>query len=229
MELHPHLRHPAAGRTELLLVRHGRTASNRRRVLQGWSDIPLDELGLLQAQRIALRIRDEYAIDRIVSSPLQRALVTARAIGDQLGLAPEVLPALREMNFGDYEGRTFDEVALNHPDLVHRLADLADDEVAWPGGEMRGAFHLRVREAFRDVLLRSDGQRVAVVAHGGVIGSFLASVRGGSPNDPSIYDLANCGLSHLEVTTDHTVVHLRNCIVHLEGLDDPIGVEEAGA
>lgn len=229
MERHLHLRHPSAGRTDLLLVRHGRTASNRRRVLQGWSDVPLDELGLLQAERIARRIRDEYAVDRIVSSPLQRALVTAQAIGRQLGIEPEILPGLREMNFGDYEGRTFDEVASNHPELVERLADLTDDEIAWPGGEMRGAFHRRVRDAFHDLLIESDGQRVAVVAHGGVIGSFLASVRGGSPNDPSIYDLANCGLSHLEITTEHTVVRLRNCVVHLADLDDPLVVGKAGA
>jgi probable phosphoglycerate mutase len=225
-ERHHGLRHPAAGETTLYLVRHGRTESNVRRLLHGVTDVPLDAHGIRQAELIAERLRAEADVDVLLSSPLSRALMTARIIGDRIGLEPVVVPDLTEMDFGALEGATFERIVEEHPELATRMLDWDDYDVAWPGGESRRSFYDRVHAAFLAVLHDYAAHRVAVVAHGGVIGSFLARIQGFSPNDPRAYDLMNCSLTHLDVTPSHTLLHLRNDVVHLEVLEEPDGEVE---
>jgi len=215
--------HPTAGETTLLLIRHGRTAANRQRVMQGVTDLPLDAEGSRQAERIAAHLADQAPIDALLSSPLARALSTARAIGERIGLEPVVVPGLIEMDFGRYEGAPFDQVATEEPELAARFLDLDDYEVGWPGGDSRGSFYARVWETFDAILRQHAAHRVAVVAHGGVFGAFLAMLEGKSPNDLSVYDLHNCSLTHLHVTAAHTIVHCRNDIGHLDGVEEEAG------
>lgn len=217
---HRHLRHPAAGETTLYLVRHGRTASNVRRLLHGVTDVPLDRFGLRQAARVAERLAREPLVDAIVSSPLARALTTARVIGERIGLEPVVVPELVEMDFGALEGATLERIIEDHPALAERLLDVDADDVAWPEGETRRGFNDRVHAAFLAILADYAAHRVVVVAHGGVIGTFLGGIQGLSPNDPTIYDVMNCSLTHLHVTPDETLLHVRNDVVHLESLVD---------
>ncbi len=229
-QTHPHLCHPTAGETTLYLVRHGRTDSNVRQLLHGVTDVPLDAVGHRQASCVADRLAGKTGIDALVSSPLKRALTTARTIGRRIGLEPIVVPELIEMDFGALEGATLDRIVEEHPDLASRLLDVDDFDVAWPNGESRRGFYDRVHAAFLAILADYAAHRVVVVAHGGVIGAFLARIQGRSPNDPSSYDVLNCSLTHLHVSADQTLLHLRNDVIHLEGLeDDPEPeVEECG-
>ena len=86
LERHPHVRHRFGGATTFLLVRHGRTEANRRRLLQGQTDIPLDRLGLRQAELVASRIAELPRPDALIASPLSRARVTAETIGAQINM-----------------------------------------------------------------------------------------------------------------------------------------------
>jgi broad specificity phosphatase PhoE len=219
-ELHPHLRHPASGETTLYLVRHGRTDSNVRGLLHGVTDVPLDPHGLRQAASIAERLRRDVAPDVLLSSPLSRAFTTARIIGERIGLRPVVVPGLIEMDFGALEGATLERIVEEHPDLARRLLDGDEEDLAWPDGESRFGFNGRVLAVFQRILEDYASHRVVVVAHGGVIGTFLAQIQGLSPNDPAIYDLMNCSLTHLHVTPEHTELHCRNDVIHLDGLSE---------
>lgn len=218
MTLHSRWPHPTGGRSELLLVRHGRTHANVERRLMGNTDIPLDDLGVQQAALVADRIAAGFAVDRIVTSPLQRARVTAAAIADRVGIDPIVHDGLREMHFGEIEGYLYDTLMETHPELATRALDPLDDDLHWPGGEQRRAFNLRVGLAMRDIAATWPGERVVVVAHLGVIGSFLAQVEGHPPSDWRRYQLANTSLTHLEITPEGTVIHLLNDQSHLEDL-----------
>lgn len=215
---HVHLRHPNHGETELYLVRHGQTAANQSRVLQGSSDHPLDELGLSQARLIADHFATLPGIDAIFSSPLRRALVTAQMIGDRVGRTPLVRPEFTELDFGEWENRKFSELQATHPELAARFLDVNDYQVGWPGGESRQAFYDRIWAAFQAVLADYHRHRVVVVAHGGVFGAFLAMIEGISPNDIARYDILNCSLTELHVTRDHTEIRLRNDARHLDSL-----------
>lgn len=219
--------HPSGGETTLYLVRHGRTTGNALRQLHGATDLPLDPLGLRQAERIADRLAAEVRADALLTSPLSRALTTAEIIGRRMNLTPTIVPGLVEMNFGDLEGLTLEAVAERYPELAAQALDMEDDELAWPNGESRRQFHLRVRETFQDILTTHANHAVIVVAHGGVLGSLLAQIEGRSPNDWRAYQLTNCSLTHIDFLAQHTVVHFTNDVVHLDELTDPDGGDGA--
>ena len=94
---------------ELILIRHAQTAWNTRRSFQGSSDTPLSEVGQEQARLLGERLKKKK-IDRIISSPKQRAMETARAIAAHHGLMVEAEECLREIDFGDWEGKNFDDL-----------------------------------------------------------------------------------------------------------------------
>ena len=213
---HPHLRHPVNGETTVYLVRHGRTESNALQILHGSTDVPLNALGIKQAHLIADRLAQEVTADAIVSSPLERAMTTARIIGERLKLEPTVRAGLSEMDFGALEGLTIDAIEQEYPEIAERLMDFDDYDLTWPKGESRRQFHTRVLVTFQSILADYDSQSVIVVAHGGVIGSLIAQIEGESPNNWLAYHIANCGLSHLHITAKHTAVHLISDVVHLE-------------
>jgi broad specificity phosphatase PhoE len=219
--------HPSGGKTELFLVRHGRTLGNVQRVLVGSTDIPLDELGVQQAELVGIHLAGAVKADVLLSSPLQRARVTAQAIGDRMGLTPVIRPNLAEWNFGSAEGLSFEVLAQQHPDIAVRFADIEDFDVGWPGGETRREFHDRVFNEFVSILHAYESHTLIVVAHGGVFGSLLAQIQGNSPNDWMQYNIHNCSITHLEVSVDATAFHLLNDIEHLNGLIDPLeGIQD---
>ncbi|MEA2514088.1 MAG: hypothetical protein QOF33_1594 [Thermomicrobiales bacterium] len=215
--------HPTGGETTLYLVRHGRTNGNVLRQLHGATDLPLDPLGLRQAERIADRLAVEVQADALLTSPLSRALTTAEIIGRKMDLEPTIVPGLVEMDFGDLEGLTLEAVAEHYPELAARALDMSDEDLAWPNGESRRQFHIRVLETFQWILQTYANHAVIVVAHGGVLGSLLAQVEGRSPNDWRAYQLTNCGLTHIDFRAHHTVVHFTNDCLHLDQLTGPDG------
>jgi broad specificity phosphatase PhoE len=214
--------HPGHGSTTLVLVRHGRTRGNTAMELHGRTDLPLDEHGVAQADLVAERIGAVIRADALLTSPLHRARATAESIGRRIGLTPRIMPGLVEMDFGEFEGLTLEHVAIEHPGLTTRFLDLDDHDVGWPGGETRRVFHARVRDAFDAILDEFRAHTVIVVAHGGVLGSFLAQIHGVSPNDWRAFPVPNCSITHLEVRADHTAVHALNDVAHLDDLDEVV-------
>lgn len=208
------LTHPTKGQTELYLVRHGQTAGNANGLFIGATDIPLDELGERQAQELGARFRG-IELDDVLTSPLQRARRTAEAIGVVSGHTPIVVPGLSEMDFGEAEGLTFQQVIEQFPELRDDLASIANLDLAFPGGESRRTFAERVIAAFLGIIERYEGKTVAAVAHGGVIGSFYAQLHRNPDPDLALYAVANCSVSHVIVTPDHTRIELWNDVSHL--------------
>lgn len=94
----------------ILLIRHGRTAGNGQRYV-GWEDLPLDAEGQAQALAVAARLVGEQ-VDTIYASSLARALATAQPLAAQRGLPVMACPALREIDYGDYQGLLKAERAL---------------------------------------------------------------------------------------------------------------------
>ena len=88
---------------QILLVRHGRTGWNDAHRFQGRTDIPLNEAGLAQAERLAERLAP-WPLDAVWSSPLLRTRQTAAAVASRHGMEPRVLDELVEVNFGPWEG-----------------------------------------------------------------------------------------------------------------------------
>ena len=146
--------------TELLLVRHGETDWNAEGRLQGHTDRPLNDYGRRQAKELAERLAGEGA-DAIYASDLARAKETAEILGERLGLPVVIDPALREKNWGNWEGLTGDERV--HVDYV---------------GESTEEHRDRVMAAVERIVERHRGQRVVVVTHGGSLRRIQAAING---------------------------------------------------
>jgi phosphoserine phosphatase len=146
----------------IYIIRHGETTWNKEEVFRGRKDIPLNETGKKQAERAGLYF-SERRIDRIVSSPLKRAVETAEAIAMAAGAPIELTDDFTDMNFGIWEGLSVQEVEAAYP----------TDFTLWMGSPERlrvaGAETLQmVRKRVSDGLVKVAGQEessIAVVTH----------------------------------------------------------------
>ncbi|MFC3674006.1 histidine phosphatase family protein [Ferrovibrio xuzhouensis] len=149
----------------LALLRHGATAWNAEHRLQGRSDIPLSEAGLAQLR--GRHLPDDFAGRRWLTSPLQRAVATAEA----LGIAATVEPAVTEMHWGVYEGHTPAELQAIHG-AAFTQNEARGLDLQPPGGESPRAVQARLQPWLRR--LAAAGTDAGAVTHKGVIRALLA-------------------------------------------------------
>lgn len=147
----------------LLLLRHGETAMSVAKQYSGSADPALTERGEKMAQQAAARIASAGGIDAIVCSPLGRARQTAQYCADALGMKVDVMEELAELDFGEWEGKTFGEVIAEDPELHQKW--LADTAIAAPGGESVQAVNRRVKKALESLKEQYPAGNVLVVSH----------------------------------------------------------------
>jgi probable phosphoglycerate mutase len=166
---------PERGRaTRLLLVRHAEPDESMHGRCYGRLDVPLSASGLRRAAGIGEALRS-HEIAAVYSSPLQRAFDTARAVAAVHGLESIPRDNLRELDFGELEGKRYDEIASEHPEL-YRFWMEDPSSVRFPGGEALADLRARVLPEVAEIRARHEGQAAAVVAHGGVVRVVLADV-----------------------------------------------------
>ena len=144
-------------------LRHGETAWNAEGRICGSTDVPLSDAGRRQAQLLAFRVKPVLAV-ALYSSPLSRALETARLIGETIGREPVVDHRLAELNYGAWEGRTFEEIQRATP-AVYRAWDADPANLAPPEGESGAHLIERVTPFLADVAQRHPSGNVVVVCH----------------------------------------------------------------
>lgn len=155
----------------LWLVRHAESTWNASGRWQGHADPPLSARGREQARRLAAGLRGE-GLERLVASDLARAAETAAIVGAVLGLQPQPEPRFRELDAGAWAGLSREEIAARDGGALARF-DTGDPEAPAGGAESRSQAARRAREALLELLAGSGGSRVAIVSHGGVLGSLL--------------------------------------------------------
>jgi probable phosphoglycerate mutase len=165
--------------TTILLARHGETDWNRKGRFQGHADPPLNETGRAQAAMLAGELAGiELAV--VYSSPLRRALETAKVVAAEHGLEPVSADALREIDVGSWEGLTRAEVEARFPE---QLARWLDYDQGWRDGETYEAMGRRVVSALLGFAAAHPGERILAVTHGGPIRAAFASADGTSHAD----------------------------------------------
>ncbi|HHX38767.1 MAG TPA: histidine phosphatase family protein [Armatimonadetes bacterium] len=167
--------------TRIYLIRHGEVLWNREHPAYcGHTDLELNERGREQAGCVAQRLADAE-LSAVYCSDLRRARDTAAAIAARHGLEPVADPALREVNYGEWEGVSEEDVRAGWPD--HYAAWKRDAEkVRIPGGESFGELRDRLVPALTAIAERHAGENVAVVAHKSSNRAFLCAVLGLSPS-----------------------------------------------
>ncbi len=149
--------------TTTVLLRHGETHLSAERRFAGRGDIPLTETGKLQAKAAAQRLAARGGVELIVTSPLQRARLTAEAVAAATGAPVQVDEGWIEADFGEWEGLSYAEALERWPAEV--TAWMNDTSVAPPGGESFATAGRRVLAALDRLLDRSEPGRVVVVSH----------------------------------------------------------------
>jgi alpha-ribazole phosphatase len=195
--------------SRLYLVRHGQVNGYERFPIYGHTDVALTEVGVLQFQQLADRLRFTK-IQAIYSSDLQRAAGGARIIARNHDVPLHAYPELRELHFGDWEGLGLQEVRERFPEKIQdRMSDPVNFRV--PGdGETIGELSERVMACFRGILKNHEGRDFLIVAHGAVNRVILCDALGlPLQNMFRLHQDYGC-LNIVDYFPDSTVVRLIN-------------------
>jgi broad specificity phosphatase PhoE len=199
----------------LILVRHGETDTNKARLALGRADIELNEHGRWQAQRLVVSLNDE-PIAAIYSSPLRRALTTAEPIASSHGLEVQVDEGLSEMDIGEMEGLTFQQVGERYPHFLQAWLGSQAAYEAMPGGERLLDVQERAWQAIERIRQRQEQGTVAVVTHNFVILTLLCRILGLELADFRRLRHSLAAKSVLEMGRDRIMVVSFNDTCHLE-------------
>jgi probable phosphoglycerate mutase len=162
--------------TTLIVIRHGETAWNREKRMQGTTDTQLSDVGREQAQALGRRLAGR-GFSALYSSDLSRARDTARAIAEHTGRELVMDARLQERRFGIFEGLTVEEIIARYPEEHARFAS-RDPDFAVPGGESARSFTQRCIGCLAEIALRHGGDEVVVVTHGLVLDSLYRAAHG---------------------------------------------------
>jgi 2,3-bisphosphoglycerate-dependent phosphoglycerate mutase len=162
--------------TALIVIRHGETAWNREKRMQGTTDTPLSEVGRAQAQALGRRLAGR-GFAALYSSDLSRARDTAFAIAEHTGREIVADPRLQERRFGIFEGLTAEEIVSCYPEEHARFVS-RDPAYAVPGGESARSFTQRCIGCLAEIADRHRGEEVVVVTHGLVLDSLYRAAHG---------------------------------------------------
>jgi len=163
-------------KTRLFLVRHGEITTSREWRYVGHLDVDLTETGMRQMKRIGERLKNER-VDVLLSSDLQRTQKGAEIIGTIIGVKPQPNAAFREINLGEWEGLTRDEIVAQFPvDFEERSQNLPYFRIR--NGESFADLQARVIRQMEIVLEEYKGKNIALIAHGGVNRVIITHVLG---------------------------------------------------
>lgn len=161
----------------LLLIRHGETDWNATLRYQGQGGVPLNAQGRAQARRVGERLA-RYGAQALYTSDIVRASETAAIVGEQTGLMPQPLPDLREIDVGQWEGLTPEELYRRFPDHM-REYERDPARTVRLGGESYAQLQVRALQALTSIHAAHPGdQTVLAVSHGGTIRALLCHVIG---------------------------------------------------
>lgn len=152
--------------TRLYLIRHGQVEGFGHKRYNGQADVALTPLGRSQSEQLAERLA-ERPLAAVYGSDLSRCAYATHCLAAAHGLQPMLLPEVRELHIGEWEGRTWQELQDSYPqEWQARLQDLVNYRV--PGGESLAEMAQRVRPALSRIVERHRGEEVVLVGHGGV-------------------------------------------------------------
>lgn len=186
---------------EFYFIRHGETQWNCLKRIQGSQDMPLNETGRRQAAAMVRQMRD-IPLDRVYSSDLIRARDTAGLLGADRGLVPVIIPGLREISYGRWEGMQASEIRRLFPQEYARW--WADTSSGAPGGESREQVSRRLDQAMRQIVeqMREQGaRRAAIISHGASLSLLFALLLKEHTPVENGFGITNCAVTRIDCDT----------------------------
>jgi len=203
--------------TRIVILRHGRTEWNRVEKFRGRADIELDSVGKKQAEAAAKRMKG-WSISAIYSSPLRRTMTTSDIIGTQLGLSVQPMPDIIDIDYGEWQGLSTQEV-MDRYNVLYSQWTQNPDEVKFPGGESFAQARERVSRAV-DVLIREHPKESVILVTHKVICQLLV-LRLLSLNSSHFWQITQdvCAMNLFEVRGGIPSALFINDTCHLSGLN----------
>lgn len=164
--------------TTIYVVRHGTTVWNVEKRYQGWADIPLDTFGNRQGELLVDYFK-EIPIDLGVTSPLQRASKTLDYILDGRDVPILVEPGIMEIDQGDADGKTYEEILEICPDYAYTTRNKPGQSQA-PNGENSQQVEKRMVNSVTKIARENQGKTIAMVSHGFAICMLVNYIMGNS-------------------------------------------------
>jgi len=200
--------------TQIILVRHGQTAWNKAERFRGHADIPLDEIGLVQAQAVAKRIAQQWKPSVIYAGPLSRTLQTAQPTADLFNLMVRSEPGLIDVDCGNWQGYSPDEVRAkwsNEYDMyLHNPLHFQ-----FPNGESLEAARLRAFQRMSELTEEHAGRTIMLVSHTALNRLILLSVLGMDSGGFWKLRQDTCAINVFEIENGSFTLNLLNEIGHL--------------
>ncbi len=194
-------------------MRHGVTEYNSTRRFAGYSDVEMSAAGYRQVERLRDNLKDEK-IDAVYSSDLRRALATAEVIAAGREVNIVACSELREVNYGDAEGLTFDEISRRYPELAESIADF-DLQLEFPGGEHFTGFIERTCHFLDRLHKHEPSETVLIVSHSGPLRALVCHLLGIDQSHWRQIRIDNASLSIMETYPNRVIISLLNGTAHL--------------
>jgi broad specificity phosphatase PhoE len=198
----------------LILVRHGITEFNSTRRFAGYLDVDLNAEGLRQVEKLRDRL-DEVKIDTVYSSDLKRALVTAEIISSGHDIKITNCSDLREMNYGEAEGLTLEEIRHRYPKTAEAVVD-PSLELSFPGGENFKEFITRTIKFLDRLNKHTIEQTILIVSHSGPLRVLVCNLLGIGESNWRQFRCDNASLSIIETYPKRAILSLLNDTSHLK-------------
>ncbi len=197
----------------LYLIRHGETEWNKARRFQGWTDIELSDEGKSQAALLGERFK-KIDVDEIYSSPLKRAVETAKAIADNKNIEIKMNENFKEINFGEWEGLTATEISqkfgsgfdefIKYPEMGSFPGEMSFDNVTE-----------RIKRGLKEVIDGKDDKNIVIVSHGGIVRLIIKYLMGFEGEWYNKTWIDNTSVSIVEIRKNGNLMRVLNDYSHL--------------
>jgi broad specificity phosphatase PhoE len=215
-------------KTIILLIRHGNTKFNKQKVFRGHKDIPLDDTGLMQAEKTG-KLLSRIKINEIYCSPLSRAVQTAEKISSHQKQSVKIIKeeGFLDLSFGEWEGRSFEQVQKEYPE-VYNIWVRTPHLTNIPGGETLAQAKKRSWISLNNIVEQSKGRQgiqvFAVVSHRVINKLVINSVLG--LDESKFWQIKQdpCCINIFEYRYEHFFVSKINHSSHIYDIKDSIEI-----
>lgn len=198
----------------LYFVRHGETEWNKIGKFQGSADVSLNDIGKIQADLTAEYIK-KFKFDKIYSSPLKRAFETASKIAEKQNIGIIKDERLKEMNFGDWEGLSFDCIEAKWPGRLKEMY-YSPDKVNIPNGETFLQVQMRTKNFLNNLLEIEGDKNYLIVSHGVTLRTIFCNLLGIPLNKAWNLSQKNANISCIEYRDkNRSILNFLNYTDHL--------------
>ncbi len=197
--------------TQFIFVRHGQTDWNKDDRFRGRADIPLNDVGVEQARRVAARL-EKIPIAAVYASPLGRTMRTAEIIAEPHGLKIEPREELLDFDYGEWQGKLPSEV----DPIQYALWKTQPDRVQFPRGESLSQARARVMMLIETVSQAHPDETILLVSHDIVAKILLCALLGLDNNSIRRFQQDNAAINRFDLKEGQVLIHAVNETMHLE-------------